>query len=65
MFYEEGIRAVGVDAIAERADVSKVSLYKNFGSKDRLVAEYLHARDERWRGWFEGYMDGLSGVPPK
>jgi AcrR family transcriptional regulator len=65
MFYEEGIRAVGVDAIAERADVSKVSLYKNFGSKDRLVAEYLRARDERWRGWFEGYMDGLLGVPPK
>ncbi len=65
MFYERGIRAVGVDAIAEEADVSKASLYKNFGSKDRLVAEYLRARDERWRGWFEGYMDGLSGLPPK
>ena len=65
LFYEGGIRAVGVDAIAEAADVSKVSLYKNFGSKDRLVAEYLRARDERWRGWFEGYMDGLSGISPK
>ena len=65
MFYEGGIRAVGVDAISEEANVSKVSLYKNFGSKDRLVAEYLRTRDERWRGWFEGYMDGLSGVPPK
>jgi AcrR family transcriptional regulator len=65
LFYEGGIRAVGVDAIAEAADVSKVSLYNNFGSKDRLVAEYLRARDGRWRGWFEGYMDGLSGVPPK
>jgi AcrR family transcriptional regulator len=65
LFYEGGIRAVGVDAIAEAADVSKVSLYNNFGSKDRLVAEYLRARDERWRRWFEGYMDGLSGAPPK
>ena len=65
LFYEGGIRAVGVDAISEEANVSKVSLYKNFGSKDKLVAEYLRARDERWRGWFEGYMDGLSGVPPK
>lgn len=65
MFYERGIRAVGVDAIAEAADVSKVSLYKNFGSKDRLVAEYLRARDARWRGWFEGRMDGLAGLPPK
>lgn len=65
LFYEGGVRAVGVDAIAEAADVSKVSLYKNFGSKDGLVAEYLRARDGRWRGWFEGYMDGLAGVPPK
>jgi AcrR family transcriptional regulator len=65
MFYEGGIRAVGVDAVAEAADVSKVSIYKNFGSKDRLVAEYLRARDARWRGWFEGYMDGLSGISPK
>jgi AcrR family transcriptional regulator len=65
LFYEGGIRAVGVDAIAEAADVSKVSLYNNFGSKDRLVAGYLRARDERWRGWFEGYMDGLSGLSPK
>ena len=65
LFYEGGIRVVGVDAIAEAADVSKVSLYKNFGSKDRLVAEYLRARDERWRGWFEGYMDGLSEISPE
>lgn len=65
LFYERGIRAVGVDAISEEANVSKVSLYKNFGSKDRLVAEYLRARDERWRGWFEEHMDGLSGLSPE
>jgi AcrR family transcriptional regulator len=65
MFYERGIRSVGVDALAEAAGVSKVSIYKNFGSKDRLVAEYLRARDERWRGWFKGRMGGLSGLPPK
>ncbi len=49
LFYEEGIRAVGVDTISEQADVSKVTLYKNFGSKDELVAAYLRRRDERWR----------------
>jgi AcrR family transcriptional regulator len=48
LFYERGIRAVGVDAIAERAGVTKVTLYKQFGSKDGLVAEYLRARDQRW-----------------
>ena len=49
LFYEEGIRSVGVDTISERADVSKNTLYKNFGSKDELVAAYLRRRDERWR----------------
>jgi AcrR family transcriptional regulator len=65
LFYERGIRSVGVDALAEAAGVSKVSIYKNFGFKDWLVAEYLRTRDARWRGWFEGYMDGLSGLSPK
>ena len=49
LFYEEGIRAVGVDTIAEEADVSKITIYNNFGSKDELVAAYLRRRDERWR----------------
>lgn len=49
MFYEEGIRAVGVDTIADEAGVSKITIYNNFGSKDELVAAYLRRRDERWR----------------
>lgn len=49
LFYEHGIHAVGVDAIADRAGVTKKTLYDRFGSKDRLVAEYLAARDLRWR----------------
>jgi AcrR family transcriptional regulator len=53
MFYEEGIRAVGVDRIAEEADVSKITIYNNFGSKDELVAAYLRRWDERWRAVLE------------
>ena len=53
LFYEEGIRAVGVDAIAEEANVSKITIYNNFGSKDELVAAYLRRRDERWRAVLE------------
>jgi AcrR family transcriptional regulator len=57
LFYERGIRAVGVDAIAERAGVTKVTLYKQFGSKDGLVTEYLRARDERWRASLRDVTD--------
>src|SRR5262245_60885837 len=41
LFYRNGIRAVGVDAIAEAADTNKMTLYRHFVSKDELVAEYL------------------------
>jgi AcrR family transcriptional regulator len=63
LFYEEGIRAVGVDTIVERAEVAKMSLYKNFGSKDELVAAYLRARDERWRAWCEDAVERRAGSP--
>nr|WP_294509279.1 TetR/AcrR family transcriptional regulator [uncultured Rhodopila sp.] len=44
LFYRKGIRAVGVDAVAAKAGVSKRSLYDTFPSKDALVAAYLRQR---------------------
>lgn len=41
LFYRHGIRAVGVEAIAEAAATNKMTLYRHFGSKDDLVAAYL------------------------
>src|SRR5258708_25479135 len=47
LFYREGIRAVGVEAIAEAAGTNKMTLYRHFASKDDLVAEYLRERARR------------------
>lgn len=41
LFYRHGIRAVGVDAVAEAAGTNKMTLYRHFASKDELVAECL------------------------
>src|SRR6266576_111378 len=41
LFYRHGVRAVGVEAIAEAAGTNKMTLYRHFDSKDELVAEYL------------------------
>src|ERR1700738_574738 len=41
LFYRHGIRAVGVEAIAEAAGTNKMTLYRHFESKDELVAECL------------------------
>lgn len=49
LFYDRGVRAVGVDLIAETAGTTKKTLYDRFGSKDTLVALYLLRRAHRWR----------------
>ncbi|NMN94494.1 TetR family transcriptional regulator [Antrihabitans stalactiti] len=46
LFYREGIRAVGVDRVAAEANVSKMTLYRHFATKDDLVVAVLEARDE-------------------
>jgi len=61
MFYQEGIRAVGVEAIAQGADVTKKTLYENFGSKKELVAAYLRERDKRWRNFLLEAVERRSG----
>ena len=47
LFYRHGIRAVGVESIAEAAGTNKMTLYRHFASKDELVAEYLRRLAEK------------------
>lgn len=53
LFYREGIRAVGVDEIVNRAGVTKPSLYRAFPSKDDLAAAYLSDYDREFWPRFE------------
>jgi AcrR family transcriptional regulator len=48
LFYERGVQQVGMDEVRAAAGVSLKRLYQLFPSKDRLVEEYLIARDARW-----------------
>ncbi len=41
LFYRHGIHKVGVDAIAEAAGTNKMTLYRHFESKDKLIVECL------------------------
>jgi AcrR family transcriptional regulator len=53
LFYRDGIRAVGVDAVAAAAGTNKMTLYRHFASKDALVTAYLgqlaEEGDSIWR----------------
>src|SRR5271163_359793 len=44
LFYAQGIKSVGVDAIAAELGISKKTLYRYFPSKDDLVIGYLRGR---------------------
>ena len=57
LFYDRGIRAVGVDLIADTAGTTKKTLYDRFGSKDALVALYLQRRARRWQDFLRERLD--------
>ncbi len=63
LFYREGIHAVGIDTIIEKSGVAKMSLYRNFASKDDLVAAYLEARGQRYWQWWDGVMARNASQP--
>jgi AcrR family transcriptional regulator len=63
LFYHRGIRAVGVDTIANEAGTNKMSFYRSFASKDELVAEYLRGEErEGWR-WWDDTVAAHAGNP--
>jgi AcrR family transcriptional regulator len=52
LFYQEGVRAVGVDLVVARSGVAKTSLYRHFATKDDLVAAVLERDDANyWAAW--------------
>lgn len=63
LFYSRGIRAVGVDLIAETAGTTKKTLYDRFGCKDALVAAYLQRRATRWQAYVLAYLDRHAPTP--
>jgi AcrR family transcriptional regulator len=61
LFYQHGIREVGVDAIATAAGTNKMSFYRSFASKDELVAEYLDKKSNEFWIWWDGIVSAHEG----
>lgn len=61
LFYRHGIRAVGVDAIAQEAGTNKMSFYRSFPSKDELVAEYLRNQEREYFEWWDDTIAPHAG----
>ncbi|HZD52526.1 MAG TPA: TetR/AcrR family transcriptional regulator [Woeseiaceae bacterium] len=65
LFYSRGIRGVGVEMIAAEAGTTKMSLYRNFASKDELVAECLCRQEQEFWRWWDATVGPFEGQPKR
>src|SRR4051794_27779128 len=63
LFYKQGIRGVGVDAIASEARTNKMSFYRSFPSKDELVAEYVRDSARQFMQWWDEIVASYPDDP--
>jgi AcrR family transcriptional regulator len=56
LFYQDGIRAVGIDRIIAEAGVAKMTLYTYFPSKDDLIVAVLQYREAQVLAFFRAAM---------
>jgi AcrR family transcriptional regulator len=64
LFYKEGIRATGIDRIIAEAEVTKVTFYRHFPSKNDLVCAYLEYRHSLWIHWFDKALERYRSKDP-
>lgn len=60
LFYADGIRQTGVDRIVAAAGIGPTTLYRLFGSKDRLVAAYVEREAAAYLQWMSEVIDGKT-----
>jgi AcrR family transcriptional regulator len=64
LFSRQGIRAVGIDAIIEHSGVARMTLYRHFTSKEKLVLTFLEQRERLWTsGWLQAEVIGRARTP--
>ena len=64
LFSRAGVRSVGVDAVIEQAGTAKMTLYRNFPSKDDLILDFLRRREERWtQAWLVAETQRRGATP--
>jgi AcrR family transcriptional regulator len=63
LFYENGIRGVGIDLVIARAGVAKATFYRHFPSKTALIVEYIDRRHEAFLIWLRDEVAARAAAP--
>lgn len=65
LFLRDGYHATGIEAIITEADISRMTLYNHFKSKDELIVEVLNKRHRDWMYRFTSYVESHEKDPKK
>ncbi|AOM41032.1 TetR/AcrR family transcriptional regulator [Xenorhabdus hominickii] len=65
LFNEFGYNTVGVDLIRDKANVSKTSMYRYFGSKNKLIESLLIRRHKRFQEELSRAVNTTEGAENK
>ena len=60
LFYERGIRAVGMDTVVKECGVGNATIYRQFPTKDALATAYVQGRAD---AWFERMQQAAGEYP--
>lgn len=64
LFSRSGVRAVGVDTVIAEAGVAKMTLYRNYPSKNDLILDFLRLRETVWtHEWLESEAKRRGATP--
>jgi len=64
LFSRDGTQSVGIDAVIAHAGAAKMTLYRNFRSKDELILDFLRRREQLWtREWLQAEAQKRGHTP--
>ncbi|WP_165979363.1 TetR/AcrR family transcriptional regulator [Paraburkholderia guartelaensis] len=63
LFYREGIRGIGVEAIASAANTNKMAIYRHFETKDDLVIYWLSSVAQEYETMWAQWENLYPGDP--
>jgi AcrR family transcriptional regulator len=63
LFYRHGIHSVGIDRIIEESGVAKMTFYRHFPSKARLITEYLAQQEQNWQRLVAQFTGDATKTP--
>jgi len=63
LFYKHGVHSVGIDRIIQESGVAKMTFYRHFPSKARLIAEYLLQQEKGWQELVSATTSDSSRTP--